>query len=82
MTECAQKTFEFQGLGKRNVTADFSGGYLSSDGGGLSSARGGDEAGRGSASGEVFRGLPESSICGTQSGRTAQTADLWVGVGL
>ena len=35
MTECAQKTFEFQGLGKRNVTADFSGGYLSSDGGGL-----------------------------------------------
>jgi hypothetical protein len=35
MTECAQKTFEFQGLGKRKVTADFAGGYLSSDGGGL-----------------------------------------------
>jgi hypothetical protein len=35
MTECIQETFEFQGLGKRKVTADFSGGYLSSDGGGL-----------------------------------------------
>ena len=35
MTERAQKTFEFQGLGKRNVTADFSGGYLRSDGEGL-----------------------------------------------
>lgn len=35
MTECAQQSFEFQGLGSRKVTADFSGGYLSSDGGGL-----------------------------------------------
>ncbi|MEM7390709.1 MAG: IS1380 family transposase [Verrucomicrobiota bacterium] len=35
VTECTQQTFEFQGLGKRKVTADFSGGYLSSDGGGL-----------------------------------------------
>ena len=35
MTECNQRSFEFQGLGKRKVTADFSGGYLSSDGGGL-----------------------------------------------
>jgi hypothetical protein len=35
MTECTQKTFEFQGIGKRKVTADFSGGHLSSDGGGL-----------------------------------------------
>jgi len=35
MTECIQELFEFQGLGKRKVTADFSGGYLSSDGGGL-----------------------------------------------
>ena len=35
MTECTQSSFEFQGLGKRKVTADFSGGYLSSDGGGL-----------------------------------------------
>jgi DDE family transposase len=35
MTDCNQNTFEFQGLGKRKVTADFSGGYLSSDGGGL-----------------------------------------------
>ncbi len=35
MTECSQGKFEFQGLGKRKVTADFSGGYVSSDGGGL-----------------------------------------------
>ena len=35
MTECTQSTFEFQGLGRRQVTADFSGGFLSSDGGGL-----------------------------------------------
>jgi hypothetical protein len=35
MTECRQETFEFQGLGSRKITADFSGGYLSSDGGGL-----------------------------------------------
>jgi hypothetical protein len=35
MTDCTQCTFEFQGLGKRKVTADFSGGYVSSDGGGL-----------------------------------------------
>lgn len=35
MTECIQSTFEFQGLGQRKVAADFSGGYLSSDGGGL-----------------------------------------------
>lgn len=35
MTECAQGSFEFQGLGSRKVTADFSGGHLSSDGGGL-----------------------------------------------
>jgi hypothetical protein len=32
-TECNQGSFEFQGLGGRKVTADFSGGYLSSDGG-------------------------------------------------
>ncbi len=35
MTECTQSVFEFQALGKRKVTVDFSGGYLSSDGGGL-----------------------------------------------
>lgn len=35
MTECNQEVFFFQGLGKRKVTVDFSGGYLSSDGGGL-----------------------------------------------
>ena len=35
MTDCTQKTFEFQGLERRKITADFSGGYLSSDGGGL-----------------------------------------------
>lgn len=31
---CKQEVFEFQGLSGRKVTADFSGGYLSSDGGG------------------------------------------------
>ena len=35
MTDCTQTAFEFQGIGRRKVTADFSGGYLSSDGGGL-----------------------------------------------
>jgi hypothetical protein len=35
MTECKQEVFEFQGLGRRKVTADFSGGRLSSDGGAL-----------------------------------------------
>ena len=35
MTVCTQTTFEFQGLGRRKVTADFKGGHLSSDGGGL-----------------------------------------------
>ena len=34
-TDCKQNVFEFQGLGQRKVTVDFSGGYLSSDGGGL-----------------------------------------------
>ena len=34
-TDCNQATFQFQALGKRRVEADFSGGYLSSDGGGL-----------------------------------------------
>jgi hypothetical protein len=34
-TECKQHQFEFQGLGSRSVQADFSGGYLSSDGGSL-----------------------------------------------
>jgi hypothetical protein len=34
-TECKQLSFEFQELGGRRVVADFSGGYLSSDGGGL-----------------------------------------------
>jgi hypothetical protein len=34
-TDCNQNVFEFQGIGGRKVTADFSGGYLSSDGGGL-----------------------------------------------
>src|SRR4029450_7936112 len=33
MTECKQEVFEFQVHGSRKVTADFSGGYLSSDGG-------------------------------------------------
>ena len=31
---CNQEVFEFQGLSGRKVTADFSGGYLSSDAGG------------------------------------------------
>jgi len=35
MTVCTQTTFEFQGLGRRKVTADFTGGHLSSDGGAL-----------------------------------------------
>ncbi len=35
MTECKQDLFIFQGLGSRKVEADFSGGYVSSDGGGL-----------------------------------------------
>lgn len=35
MTECNQQIFEFQGLGSRKVQADFSGGFLSSDGGAL-----------------------------------------------
>ena len=30
--DCRQQTFGFQGLGSRKVVADFSGGYLSSDG--------------------------------------------------
>lgn len=34
MTECRQTLFEFQGHYGRKVTADFTGGYLSSDGGG------------------------------------------------
>lgn len=34
-TDCRQQSFDFQGLGGRKVEADFSGGYLSSDGGGL-----------------------------------------------
>lgn len=34
MTECRQTVFEFQGHYGRKLTADFSGGYLSSDGGG------------------------------------------------
>ncbi len=33
MTECRQEVFEFQVQGGRKVTADFCGGYLSSDGG-------------------------------------------------
>ena len=35
MTECRAIQLQFQGLGKRKVEADFSGGYLTSDGGGL-----------------------------------------------
>lgn len=34
-TECQQVSFQFQALGRREVVADFSGGYLSSDGGAL-----------------------------------------------
>ena len=34
-TECQQVAFQFQALGARAVAADFSGGYLSSDGGAL-----------------------------------------------
>ena len=34
-TDCKQQTFAFQGLGRRRVEADFSGGHLSSDGGAL-----------------------------------------------
>ena len=33
MTECRQEVFEFQVHGSRKVSADFCGGYLSSDGG-------------------------------------------------
>jgi hypothetical protein len=35
MTDCNQQLFEFQVHGRHKVTADFSGGYLSSDGGAL-----------------------------------------------
>ncbi|MFC2172385.1 IS1380 family transposase [Acidobacteriota bacterium] len=34
-TQCTQKKFEFQGLERRRVEADFSGGSITSDGGGL-----------------------------------------------
>jgi len=34
-TDCKQETFEFQGLEKKKVVADFSGGHISSDGGEL-----------------------------------------------
>ena len=33
MKECNQEVFKFQAQGSRKVTADFSGGHLSSDGG-------------------------------------------------
>ena len=33
MAECKQEVFEFQADGSRKVTADFSGGYPSSEGG-------------------------------------------------
>lgn len=35
MTDCTRGQFEFQGLGRRKVVADFKGGNISSDGGGL-----------------------------------------------
>ena len=35
MTDCTQKQFEFQALGRRKVAADFEGGTLSSDGGSM-----------------------------------------------
>ena len=35
LTECTQKDFGFQGLGRRKVQVDFDGGHLSSDGGAL-----------------------------------------------
>ncbi|MBW1790993.1 MAG: IS1380 family transposase [Deltaproteobacteria bacterium] len=34
-TECIQKRYQFQALGRREIVADFSGGTISSDGGGL-----------------------------------------------
>jgi DDE family transposase len=34
-TECSEKTYQFQGLGKRLVVGDFNGGKITSDGGGL-----------------------------------------------
>ena len=34
-TECIQQTFEFQALGRREVTARFDGGPITSDAGGL-----------------------------------------------
>ena len=34
-TQCIPEQLEFQGLGKRNVVADFSGGRITSDAGGL-----------------------------------------------
>lgn len=34
-TDCEQVSFQFQGLGARQVVADFSGGFVSSDGGSL-----------------------------------------------
>ena len=34
MTDCNQKTLEFQDLGHRKVTTDFTGGYLTGDGAG------------------------------------------------
>ena len=33
MTDCDQQTFPFQDCGSKKVVADFSGGFLSSDGG-------------------------------------------------
>ena len=34
-TQCSQQTFEFQGLGRREVVARFDGGPITSDAGGL-----------------------------------------------
>jgi hypothetical protein len=34
-TECSEKTYQFQGLGKRRVVGDFDGGKITCDGGGL-----------------------------------------------
>ena len=35
MTQCTQRTFEFQGVGRREVTAKFDAPALTSDAGGL-----------------------------------------------
>ena len=81
MEQDNQLGFEFPGLGRRKIEANFAGGQVSSDGG-VDAASGGSLVGFYEAIGPDFARPTKPALNSTFSGKSSTPTHLWLGAGI